>query len=117
MTTIFFVRTGFYKYKVPGKNLYDSFDLVAKRIIDVQCEEIFLSTLKNMIPIEASLAQKVFCSTSLRSIQTAQAVYPDPVAKEDLCEVLYSMSDFILKSDFYYLNNRPNVTKARKAFV
>ncbi len=111
---VYFLRSASYDYKIDGKNLYQSFDLVARRIIDPPLD----MTHGPHVPKQLhQLNVTAFCSPSKRSAQTATLVTTKVSVLSDLLEVKYKMANFISEKDFYDQQGRPQVRKAREAFV
>jgi len=111
MKIIYFLRTAQYPYQIKGEDLYDSFDAVATRKLDLGIQktkdQLFAKTFEDI--------EQIYCSPTKRSIQTAFLI-GNPQVREELREVFYSMKNFISKNKFFE-DGEPNVTKARKAFV
>lgn len=112
MKKIYFLRTAPYNYQLKGMDLYDSFNAVATRTRDVSINK---EAINFVLPRVIKEAQKIFSSPAKRSVQTAR-LFGKPSVFKELYEVNYSMHEFIEKEDFFK-EGKPNVTKARKAFV
>ena len=113
---MYLMRSAPYEYLVPGMNLYESFNVVGKGDYEVEISEkeatIFVEKLSDELKCKT-----VFTSPRVRSQQTGKLLTSQPIVVEDLREVLYNMDEFISEDDFFDTNGKPNVTKARKAFV
>lgn len=114
---IIFLRSAPYDYLMGENDLYDSFDLVARGTVDPGLNEGALEKLKQ---VSAKLPFKpcvVYSSGLLRSRQTARVIGAKVIVREELGEVKYRMKEFISRSDFYSLEARPNINKARRLFI
>lgn len=116
MKTLYFVRTGPYEYKIPGRDLYDSFNVVAIRECDPGLKdgatEYIAQHLSQIVPASDLILTSPTRRSSMSGKSINNTIYSSPL----LYEVKYRMDNFIDRNDFY-INNVPNVTKARKAFV
>ncbi|MDO8503938.1 MAG: histidine phosphatase family protein [bacterium] len=114
---IFIIRTTPYDYLIPGMNLYQSFNAVAKRKVEISVKPEAKEYFRKNLPIEILNTNSVYCSPRKRSIQTANFILSDPRVLEELIEVKFEMEDFITEKGFYDKQGNANVQKARKAFV
>lgn len=114
---IFIIRTAPYDYQLEGMNLYQSFNAVAKREIEVSVKPAAGDYFKEILPTEIFNANSTYCSPRKRSIQTASFISPNPEILEELIEVRFKMEDFIVEEDFFGKLGNPNIRKARKTFV
>lgn len=114
---IYFLRSAPYNYLIHGQNLYHSFDLVAKKIVDPPLKSGARKYFDRNVPKGVYRSNQVYTSKDQRAIQTGQFVNGNTKTLNLLKEVRYSMSNFISEQDFYGLDNKPQTDKARKAFV
>lgn len=115
--TAYFLRSAPYNYIVPGKNLYQSFDLVARKKYDPHLIERAGDFFKQNVPKEVFHTQESFTSSDKRCIQTADFLEVSYETSPLLSEVRYIMGNLIKESEFFEQNGKPNVNKARKVFV
>ena len=99
MIKIIFVRTAPYEYNLFGKSLYESFDLVARKLYE--------PTLQRKLSLpNLPKPDTIFCSPRKRSIETAKAIKQKFNPKSELRvttllrEIDFSMSQFIAKAEF-----------------
>lgn len=111
---VFIIRTAPYDYQIDGKNLYQSFNAVAKREIEVSIKPAARDLLGTDLFFDID---SVYCSPRKRSIQTAKLITSHPKVFEELMEIGFKMEDFISEQNFYDKQGNPNVLVARKAFV
>ncbi len=111
------IRTAPYDYHLKGMSLYQSFNAVAKREIEVSIKRSAGSYFKNNLPKSIYKSDRVYCSPRKRSVQTAQFITDSPQILDELIEVKFKMEDFISEVKFYDEKGTPNVQKARKSFV
>lgn len=114
---IFIIRTAPYNYQIKGMNLYQSFDVVAKREKDVVIKSKADDFLGKNVPEEIRNIDSVYCSPRKRSIQTANLISTNRTVLNELMEIKFKMENFISEREFFVNKGKPNVKKARKAFV
>lgn len=113
---IFIIRTAPYDYQLKGMNLYQSFNAVAKREVEVSIKPT-AAYFKSNLSLETLESDSIYCSPRKRSILTAHFVTKKPKVMNELIEVRFKMEDFIPEKDFYDKQGNPKVKKARKYFV
>lgn len=111
------VRTAPYNYSIAGCNLYESFNQVAKKMIDPPILASVNLLLIKKITKENSNFETVYCSPRKRSVQTAQLFSQNPTILPELSEVCYEMENFIEPDSFFSASGTPQVQRARIAFV
>lgn len=112
---VVFLRPLNYNYKIGDHDIYDSFDLVARRNVNPSIIPIDKATALSTAPDLLKQADVVYCSRAIRSQETA-AFFSDTPITLPVHEIEYSMSDFIPKEDFYLPDGSPDVNKARRLF-
>lgn len=115
MKKIYLLRSAKYNYLIPGMDLYDSFDAVAKREIIpefTESKEDFLYRL----PRELLSVNKIFTSSDERCIKTGKFFQKNMQVLPMLDEIKYKMNNFIDKKNFF-INEMAQVDKARVLFV
>lgn len=108
MKKIIVIKTAPYSYKLPGRTLYNSFDAVARNIVDPGITGTYEKEYEGK-------GAAVFCSPRRRATQSAQLISHDFTQLPELREIEYKMSNFISRKEFYRYGS-PNVTLARKRF-
>lgn len=114
---IFIIRTAPYDYQIEGMSLYESFNAVAKRKIEVSINSKAAGYFDRKLSSKIVNISSVYCSPRTRSIETAKFVSQDPQIFNELIEVKFRMEDFISEKDFFDKQGKPKVQKARKFFV
>lgn len=115
MKKIYFLRSASYDYRIPGMDLYDSFNAVIKKEITPELTETKEEFIKRL-PGAIVALQTVFSSPDKRCLKTAGFLTHDYQSIDLLAEVRYVMDDFIKKDEFFK-NGEPQVDKARILFV
>jgi broad specificity phosphatase PhoE len=113
---IYFLRSAPYDYAIPGVNLYQSFNLVARKVLSPPIQENKIDNISRRLLYTLKDTQVVFSSAQKRSIDTAKLIGKNVKVLDVLKEVEYFMEDFITEEEFYE-NGVANVQKARTAFV
>ena len=105
MKIVYFLRSAPYDYLIEGFDLYDSFDLVARKKAD---PDINPTTIRIRIPNVS-----VFCAPDKRCFSTAKLICNEPKRLGLLSEIGYSMAEIMPKSEFFGIDGKPDVTKAK----
>ena len=113
---IYFLRTAPYDYLLQGKNLYESFNMVAQGDVGVVLRPGAKKTFLSSVPAETLKVQSVFSSPRNSLPLTAKFISKKPILLDELVEIGYKMEDFITQGEFFKAGI-PNVNLARTRFV
>lgn len=117
MKKIFVLRSARYNYLIGNHDLYDSFDLVAKGLVDPKLLADYKDDFLKVLRVNKISSDCVICADQRRSIQTGGMICKRVAVSNLLREVSYSMGEFIGRDNFYYKNGTPNIKAARQQLV
>lgn len=115
MKKVYLLRSAKYDYLLPGMDLYDSFNVVARKEIIPDFTETKDEFLQRL-PKELLSVNKIFTSSDERCIKTGAFFQKEMQVLPLLDEIKYDMTNFIHKEDFFK-NGSAQVDKARVLFV
>lgn len=117
MKKIFIIRTAPYEYALMGRTLYQSFNDVAKHLVETHINKNFAHLFKTYTFLKQTNNISVYCSPRKRSIQTAKIACIHPIIMKELSEVKFCMENFIDEENFYSKQDKPLISKARRLFI
>ncbi len=121
MLKLNFIRPQKYTYLVEGKDLYDSFNLVAKGQVDPWLDTTGVKTnglqeTASVGTLTATEKHKVYSSPAKRARQTAELITLDYEVLPELAEIKFTMEEIMSKQQFLSLSEVSRVNDLRRAF-
>lgn len=113
---IIFLRPFDYDYRIGKHDLYDSFDLVAKKLENPSIRPVVAEQVYPLSPTQLKQSEVIYTSAANRTCETATLFTSSSIIVPELDEIDYQMSDFISKEDFFLSDGKPDVNKARRLF-